>query len=178
MDDCLSLLNQRINDMRLISIVGVESTGKTTLATQLATELQGVWLPEYAREYLEKPDYTEEDLLVITGEQLAREVHFVESEPKVGILDTDGIVLLVWWRERFGHAPDFLVEHIRNQTPRQYLLTAVDLAWQPDELRESRHEREYLSHVYDQALREFNLSYDLIEGKGRSRLECALNCLR
>ena len=48
----------------VITIVGAESSGKTVLAKQLAEALSCVWVPEYAREYLEKLDrpYEFEDL--------------------------------------------------------------------------------------------------------------------
>ena len=48
----------------VITIVGAESSGKTMLAKQLAEALSCRWLPEYAREYLEKLDrpYEFEDL--------------------------------------------------------------------------------------------------------------------
>src|SRR5258708_39946055 len=36
-----------------VTIFGVESAGKTTLSRQLATKLNGHWLFEYARPYLE-----------------------------------------------------------------------------------------------------------------------------
>src|SRR5262249_49670455 len=39
--------------VKRIAIVGAESTGKTTLAGQLARHYQTVWAPEYAREYLD-----------------------------------------------------------------------------------------------------------------------------
>jgi nicotinamide riboside kinase len=57
----------------IITIVGPESSGKTTLARQLATELGCLWLPEYAREYLQVlgRDYNEADLFLIAEGQWA-----------------------------------------------------------------------------------------------------------
>jgi|GEM_PF-135937 len=56
----------------VITIVGAESSGKTVLAKQLAEALSCVWVPEYAREYLEKLDrsYEFEDLEEIAKGQL------------------------------------------------------------------------------------------------------------
>ncbi len=53
----------------VITIVGAESSGKTVLAKQLADALSCVWVPEFAREYLEKlgRPYEIEDL-----EEIAR----------------------------------------------------------------------------------------------------------
>ncbi|HZV68407.1 MAG TPA: ATP-binding protein [Saprospiraceae bacterium] len=56
----------------VITIVGAESSGKTTLAMRLAWYLGCPWVPEYARAYLEglgRP-YTEEDLGIIASRQL------------------------------------------------------------------------------------------------------------
>ncbi|MCC5600764.1 ATP/GTP-binding protein [Nostoc favosum] len=38
-----------------VVFLGAPSTGKTTIASQLAKEYNTVWMPEYGREYWEKP---------------------------------------------------------------------------------------------------------------------------
>ena len=43
-----------VNKPFVITIVGAESSGKTTLAMQLADYFNCAWVPEYAREYLKK----------------------------------------------------------------------------------------------------------------------------
>ena len=47
-------LGQEPSDLIKIVLFGPESTGKTTLAKQLAKHYNTVWVPEYAREYLQK----------------------------------------------------------------------------------------------------------------------------
>lgn len=56
----------------IITIVGPESSGKTTLARKLAAYLGCPWVPEYAREYLEGLGrrYEEADLKEIAAGQL------------------------------------------------------------------------------------------------------------
>lgn len=56
----------------IITIVGPESSGKTTLARKLAAYLGCPWVPEYAREYLEGlgRSYVEDDLQEIAAGQL------------------------------------------------------------------------------------------------------------
>ena len=51
----------------VVTIVGAESSGKTVLAKHLAAALSCEWVPEFAREYLEKLDrpYEFEDLEAI-----------------------------------------------------------------------------------------------------------------
>ena len=42
------------NKVLKIVLFGPESTGKTTLAERLAAHYKTNWVPEYAREYLQK----------------------------------------------------------------------------------------------------------------------------
>ncbi len=57
----------------VITIVGPESSGKTTLASQLSETLQCLWVPEYARNYLTNlgRSYQIDDLTTIAEGQLA-----------------------------------------------------------------------------------------------------------
>lgn len=56
----------------IITIVGPESSGKTTLARELATRYGARWVPEYARKYLDElgRPYQENDLNRIAEGQL------------------------------------------------------------------------------------------------------------
>ena len=56
-------------------VIGPESTGKSTLCSQLAEHYQTTWVPEYAREYLEKnrTGYNYDDLLIIAKGQIELE---------------------------------------------------------------------------------------------------------
>src|SRR5438105_15460655 len=45
--------NVRACLVKRVAIVGAESTGKTTLAEELARHFDTVWVPEYGREYTE-----------------------------------------------------------------------------------------------------------------------------
>ncbi|WP_337999722.1 ATP-binding protein [Flavobacterium sp. WW92] len=72
-------LKQQATDKIRIALYGPESTGKTTLAKQLAEHFQSTWIPEFAREYLqEKWDRSQqicepEDLLPIAIGQMKLE---------------------------------------------------------------------------------------------------------
>ena len=58
-----------------IVAIGPESTGKSTLCTELALHFSTHWCQEYAREYLinNGTNYSYEDLLLIAKGQLALE---------------------------------------------------------------------------------------------------------
>ncbi|RZM00048.1 MAG: ATPase, partial [Pedobacter sp.] len=53
--------------LKKVVILGPESTGKSTLATELSARFDTNWCPEFAREYLLEhgTNYTFEDLAVI-----------------------------------------------------------------------------------------------------------------
>jgi nicotinamide riboside kinase len=61
--------------LKKIVIIGPESTGKSTLCSQLAAHYGTIWVREYAREYLLEHgmDYTFDDLLTIAQGQIRLE---------------------------------------------------------------------------------------------------------
>ncbi|MYD43354.1 MAG: ATP-binding protein [Gammaproteobacteria bacterium] len=164
-------------DSRLVAIVGPESSGKSTLAKELAQRYRGVWLPEYARGALPGTSYEETDVAMIAREQLARENDFCEAEPTFGVLDTDGIVLQIWFKVRFGHVPEFLLRHIASQNPREYLLTYRDLPWEPDPQRESKDDLTALFDLYETTLQAWRFDYQVVRGIGERRVKNALDLL-
>ena len=59
--------------MLRVAIIGPESTGKSTLAQQLAEKYHGIYVPEYAREYVEQLQgrpYTYDDVCAIARHQI------------------------------------------------------------------------------------------------------------
>ena len=73
------------NKVLKIVLFGPESTGKTTLAERLAAHYKTNWVPEYAREYLQKKwDYSKdacslEDLPIIMEGQSNLEDKLLEK---------------------------------------------------------------------------------------------------
>ena len=166
----------------IVAIVGTECTGKTTLCDSLAQHYSVEWLPEYAREYFslhveKRRHYTVQDVASIASTQICRERNFVTDRNSLRILDTDAVVLYVWWLEKFGRPPIWLVEHLHAIEGRHYLLTKPDVPWEMDPLRESRHDRERLHCLYTQTLEEFESPYTEIEGLGASRLSRAIEVI-
>jgi nicotinamide riboside kinase len=73
----------------VITVIGPESSGKTTLASKLAEYFGCSWVPEYARGYLEKlgRDYDESDLEKIAAGQYSSILERMDiSSP---VLETD-----------------------------------------------------------------------------------------
>ena len=163
---------------QIVSIVGPESCGKTELARVLAERFGAPWVAEYAREYLAgRPDYDETDLEAIARGQLALEQGALNGAPSVLVLDTDMLVIRIWWQERFGRAPDWVEAELRAQPARSYLLTRPDLPWEPDPLREAQFDRERLFELYRGALMERGTAFGIVSGTDGVRLQSALAAL-
>ena len=163
---------------RIISVVGPECTGKTALAGALGRYFGVAAVEEYARGYLAgRDEYGPADVEAIAREQMALEARALATRESPVILDTDLLVIRVWWQEKYGALPDWLRRAFAAQAPRHYLLTAPDLPWEPDPLRESPFDRERLFEVYRATLAEESLRFDVVRGTGAARLRCALAAL-
>lgn len=159
--------------MRVVCAVGAESTGKTAICRNLARRYGVPWLGEYAREYLHGGPYNATDLENIAREQARREAALLNGAQAGVVLDTDLAVIFVWWRERFGAVPVWLVRAFAAQAPRLYLLCRPDLPWEADPLRESRHDRDRLHERYRELLSARGLPFVEIGGRGCARFAAA-----
>lgn len=159
--------------MTTIVLTGPESTGKSTLAVQLAERLQAGLVPEVARRYLTgQSSYRPADVLRISALQYEAESAAVAKNATV-ICDTDQQVVNIWWAERYGPVPDTLLARYAAQSDRFYLLCRPDIAWQPDPQREHPFARERLYALYLADLRARGLQFAEVAGEGRTRLEHA-----
>ena len=118
-----------------IGIIGPESTGKTTLAKEIAAKYKGTYVPEYAREYVEKKGTTEvtyEELCEIAKKQIERLAIRYEG---LVVFDTELIITKVWFDYAFGRWPEWLDEAIRKYPMDLYVLLYPDVPWVPDPAR-------------------------------------------
>lgn len=159
-----------------IVVTGPESTGKTELACHLAKHFEGIFIPEYAREYIENlaRPYTYKDVEAIAREQVQRRKATSIQKNKWIFFDTDLIITKVWFDEVFKKCPDWLLHKVEEPYMDLYLLCSPDIPWQHDPVRENGGERrEYLFLKYKDELEKYNFSYSVISGKGKNRIENA-----
>lgn len=163
-----------------IAVTGPESTGKSMLCAALAKELNGVVIPEYARDYLEElpQPYTREDVLTI-----ARTQHSMVNEAFLGknpvvISDTELLVISIWLNHRYGDSDPWVEEQLKQQKFDIYLLCNIDLPWQEDPLREHPHLRNHFFNLYRQRLEELGFNYHVVSGEDKARLENALFAIK
>jgi len=162
-------------------IIGPECTGKSTLSSDLATELSTIWVPEFARQYLDdlgRP-YEEADLLQIAYGQLAQEDAAAAQASDVLICDTDLYVIKVWSEARYGRCDRHILEMIASRSYDFYLLTDTDLPWQFDPLREhpQEHDRRYFYHQYRDIVQQSGCPWADIRGSKEQRLQRALQAV-
>jgi NadR type nicotinamide-nucleotide adenylyltransferase len=159
-----------------IAIIGSECTGKTTLAHQLADRFSTVWVPEYAREYIEQLDrkYTFDDVVKIAQHQEVQIHATYSGANKFVFFDTDLIITKVWFEIVFKQVPDWIEIAIKKSGFTSYILCDNSLPWNPDNVRENGGEmRDTLFDKYKNNLDYFKLKYQVISGKGTERLENA-----
>lgn len=168
--------------IKKIVVIGPESTGKSTLSAALAKALNTVWVPEYARQYLEElgRPYEEADLLEIAKGQLAQEDKLAQQAHKYLICDTDLYVLKVWSEAKYGYCHKEILQSIAERKYDMYLLTYIDVLWQDDPLREhpAAHEREYFYKQYRDIVQQSGVPWADIRGNEQERLKTALDAIR
>ncbi|MBT8266412.1 MAG: ATP-binding protein [Bacteroidia bacterium] len=164
-----------------IVLFGPESTGKTTLSQQLARHYNSVWVPEYARDYLQKKWNNErltcetKDLLPIAIGQMKLENELAQKTNSVLICDTDLLETKVYSEAYYAGTCDPILEKyaIKNQYD-LYFLTYIDVPWLADDLRDKPHERERMFKAFEKALIDYNKPYILLKGTKKERLDRAI----
>lgn len=165
-----------------VAIVGVESTGKTTLAEDLAKHYHCDWVEEFARKYLENIGkfYSYEDVLYIAQNQHENiQEAIANTSQDLIFIDTELLVTKIWEEYVFGKCHSWIDEHLPKQTYQLYLLTDIDLPWEPDPLREhpELEKRQEIHDLYLFYLKKYNFNYHLISGSRQERLQRAIEVI-
>jgi len=177
-------LEQRSRDLKKIVLFGPESTGKTTLAKDLAEYFKTEWVPEFSRGYLQKKWNEEgkicgrEDMLPIAYGQMALENSKAESANELLICDTNLLESVVYSQIYFnGYCHPSLLKHALKAQYDLYLLTYIDLPWVKDDLRDRPEHRDLMFASFKKALEDYNLPYRIIRGEGQDRFNLAVETI-
>jgi len=174
-------LKQEPSDIVKVVLFGPESTGKTTLAKQLAAHYKTAWVPEYAREYLqEKWDREQKtcepkDLLPIAAGQIKMENELTKQVNEILICDTDLLETKVYSEAYYiGDCDPLLEKYALRNTYQLYFLTNIDTPWEADDLRDKPNEREKMFQYFHDTLKKYHRNFTILSGNKEERLEIAI----
>ncbi|MGL5111609.1 MAG: DUF4301 family protein, partial [Flavobacterium sp.] len=166
-----------------IAIFGPESTGKTTLAKQLAEHYQTSWVPEFARNYLQDKLKTsaqlcdEKDMLPIAYGQVELENKMVLEAKKFLFCDTNLMVTKVFSEVYYKRCDPFLDAAAKTHAYDLFFLTDVDVPWEADDLRDSPNGRTEMFSIFKQSLLDNNKPFITLRGDVATRFEQAITIL-
>jgi NadR type nicotinamide-nucleotide adenylyltransferase len=168
------------SDIKKVAVIGPECTGKSDLSAFLADHFKTVWVPEYARGYVDtltRP-YVQHDLLTIAQGQLRLEDERIQDANKVLICDTNLYVIKVWSEFKFGNCEPGILKTIATRRYDLYLLTYVDIPWEEDPLREHPNQREQLFEIYRNEMTNQSVPFIEIRGNREARRKTATEAVR
>lgn len=165
--------------VKKICIYGPESTGKTTLAKQLAEHFGTNWIPEYARGWIEKNGFTfgYKDIERFGRGQVRIEKKASEKANRFLFCDTDSITTSIYSQQYFGKVPPLVEKLAKSNRFDFYLFTEIDLPWKKDKLRDLGHKRREMRDIFEKALKERKIPFEVVKGKGPERLRAAVRVI-
>ncbi|MFI8377563.1 AAA family ATPase [Leeuwenhoekiella sp. NPDC079379] len=173
---------QQPGDCIKIVLFGPESSGKTTLSRALSEYYKTLWVPEYAREYLQEKWVTQKticepnDILPIARGQIKLENDAVQTGIKLVFCDTDLLETKVYSEAYYeGWCDPLVAEAALKNVYDLYLLTYIDIPWEADDLRDRPEQRQEMFNLFEQALINNKRPYVLLKGTVPQRLKTAIN---
>ncbi len=157
-----------------IAFTGPESSGKSTIAKLIAETCNGIYVEEYAREYLlSKNSYEQIDLDEIARVQYKKWL----VNGTLLVADTEMTVLKIWSEYRFKSCSKGIKKAYQNQEFDHYFLCKPDIPWEYDPLRENPTNRDELFELYHRELIRMNRSFTILNGDLKTRLVVCKNLI-
>lgn len=167
--------------MKRIVLTGSESTGKSTLAAELADHFHAPLVPEFLRIYASRleTDLGPEDVDAIARGQIELEDRIASASAgrNLMILDTDLLSAVVYNHHYYGDCPAWIEEEFRTRAGDLYLLMDIDAPWIPDRLRDRGDRREEMHGLFRTALSQRGLNWVVIRGSWEERRRGAVEAV-
>lgn len=159
---------------KTVTIFGAESCGKTTMAKKLASEMNGWFVPEWAREYLETvgAEVTDEKMRDIVSGQFA-----VQRNAKLNLLnrpwifqDTDLFSTVGYYRLYGGPQKDIdeALDLAQDGVSDMYIVMNDRIPFEADPIRYGGDKRESGMQYWIDLLEEFELPYYVVKATDRN----------
>ena len=168
----------------VVVLLGAESTGKTTLARELASTLEArgervVRVDEYLREVCAargRPPQRDEQA-GIAAEQTTR-IDAATATAGIVVADTSALMIAVYSELVFGDTSLYASALAAHRRARLTLLTALDLPWRDDGFqRDGPHVRAPVDALIRASLAGAGIACTTIEGLDHARIESALRAI-
>lgn len=178
-----------------IIVVGAESTGTTTLSTDLTKHYatrngiwaKTTWIPEYGREYtvlklqatgshdMNTLIWTPDDFAAIAKEQNQQETIAARRGSPLLICDTDALATRLWERRYIGNHSHAAQDAVPTLPPRDlYLLTDhTNVPFEQDGYRDGEHIREEMTGWFIDTLTREQQPWALLTGPHPERMDLA-----
>jgi NadR type nicotinamide-nucleotide adenylyltransferase len=165
--------------IKKVAVIGPECTGKSDLSEFLASKFKTVWVPEYARGYIDNltRPYHQDDLLSIAHGQLRIEDAWSNEANQVLICDTNLYVIKVWSQFKFGSVNPEILNSLGTRKYDLYLLTNIDIPWLDDPQREHPDQREKLYDIYRNEMLQQTVPFVEIKGERDQRRQTAVEAV-
>ena len=163
-------------DLTRIVLTGSESTGKTTLAAQLATHYHVEWVPEFVREFAQNKNAPIEmaDHDAIARGQLALEEAYASRAKCLLIQDADLLSTVAYCHHYFGSCATWIEAEAIARRPNLYLLADIDVPWAADGVRDRGEQRDEMHALFVNTLTRLHARFRVLTGLGPARLQNAI----
>jgi HTH-type transcriptional repressor of NAD biosynthesis genes len=163
--------------LKRVCIFGPESTGKTSLARDLAVHFRTSYAWEYARPLLDPQGgqcFARDIPLVVRGQMATEDAMSLQAN-RVLFCDTDVLTTTIWSDVLFGNTPQWIRDLADRRTYDLYLLLDVDVPWVDDAQRffSSTAERRRFFDLCRAALDSRGRRYEIISGNWQERFAAA-----
>lgn len=174
-----------------VVLLGAESTGKSTLAANLAREFNTCWVPEFGRQYCEvnakfaggqslgdSTGWSSKEFDTIATIQQATENRFAREANKLLICDTNAFVTGTWHERYFGRRSETVDWIGAKDKVDLYLLCHPDTPFVQDGSRDGEGVREWMHRRFREQLEQGSVPFVDITGDWNRRNDEAFLAVR
>lgn len=179
-----SPVEQEARRPHVIALLGAESTGKTTLARELARilaarGLDAVMVPEALRLFCEargRTPYAHEQADI--ADEQTRLIAAARQSHRIVLADTTALMPAIYSELIFQDTSLYASAEADQRQVDMNLLTSLDLAWAADGvIRDGPHMREPVDALLRAALQRIGQPYAVVAGQGIARVQHALSAI-